>query len=186
MSLLWDRGQPVDQLMLRFTTGRDPELDTRLVPHDALASAAHARMLASIGVLQPSECDALVAQLAAIASEARGGGFVVTAADEDGHTAIENRLTERLGEAGRRIHTGRSRNDQVIAALRLHAREQLVHLVDAVAHVARQLLELAARHRETSMPGYTHTRQAMPSTLGLVLSAHAEGLLSAVPGCRWR
>jgi len=178
---LWDRGQPIDQLMLRFTTGRDPELDLRLVPHDAAASAAHARMLAQIGVLGREDLAPLLAELQAIAQDAREGRFAVTAQDEDGHTAIENRLTERLGQAGRRIHTGRSRNDQVIAALRLHGREAVLQVARRLTQLASTLAELAQQHRETSIPGYTHTRQAMPSTLGLLLGAHAEGLLEAVP-----
>jgi argininosuccinate lyase len=180
---LWDRGEGerLDRAVARFTVGRDPELDLHLVPHDALASAAHATMLARIGVLEPGELEPILSELARIAAEARAGSFRIAQSDEDCHTAIENRLTERLGDAGRRIHTGRSRNDQVLAALRLYGREAVVALCGGLVEVVERLLALAERDRELSLPGYTHTRQAMPSTLGLLWHAHAEALLDALP-----
>jgi argininosuccinate lyase len=181
---LWDRGAPLDQSVERFTVGRDPELDLQLVAYDALASAAHAAMLQQIGVLEPAEVEALTVELRTIAEEARAGSFVIAVAEEDCHTAIENRLTERLGEAGRRIHTGRSRNDQILAALRLFARDALLRIAGRLLDVVDDLLGLARRERETSMPGYTHTRQAMPSTLGQLFAAHVEGLLDALPWLR--
>ena len=178
---LWDRGQPIDEVVLRFTTGRDPELDNRLVPFDALASAAHATMLARIGILSNEELDGLLSELAAIAADAQAGQFVVAPSDEDGHTAIENRLTEKIGEAGRRIHTGRSRNDQVIASLRLFGREAVLELASHVCDVASALADLAEQHKDVPVPGYTHTRQGMPSTLGLLFGAHAETLMDSIP-----
>jgi argininosuccinate lyase len=181
MSRLWDRGSALDQRIERFTVGRDPELDLRLVAYDALASAAHATMLRSIGVLEEEELSGLLGELRRIAEEARAGSFVIEPEEEDGHTSIENRLTERLGDAGRRIHTGRSRNDQVIAALRLWAREAVVEQTAVLLELVRALLELADELRETSVPGYTHTRQAMPSTLGFLFAAHASNLLDDVP-----
>jgi argininosuccinate lyase len=189
MSRLWDRGagagsapdEALDEAVERFTVGDDPELDRELVAWDALASAAHATMLAEIGVLDGAERDGLVAELAAIAGEARAGRFAIAREEEDGHTAIENRLTGKLGDAGRKVHTGRSRNDQVIAALRLWGRDALLRAIDGVVAVAGDLADLAERHRETSLPGYTHTRQAMPSTLGFLFAAHAEGLADALP-----
>ena len=184
MTRLWDRGSTLDATIERFTVGRDPELDRELVAYDALASFAHATMLARIGVLDEALLPALKRELAAIVSEARAGRFFIARSDEDGHTAIENRLTERLGETGKRIHTGRSRNDQVIAALRLYGREALVAVVSALSEVVDRLLVLAEAHRETTFPGYTHTRQAMPSTLGQLFAAHAEGLLDADPWLR--
>ena len=178
---LWDKGEPLDRIVERFTVGRDPELDLRLAPHDALASAAHARMLASVGLLEDDDLRALLGELARIAAEARAGTFSISLAQEDCHTAIENRLTERLGQVGKRIHTGRSRNDQVIAALRLWAREALLQLTERLLELSAALIELAEEHHETSMPGYTHTRQAMPSTLGQLLGAHAEVLADDLP-----
>jgi argininosuccinate lyase len=189
LSRLWDKGgsgevAPPDPVIERFTVGDDPELDRDLVPYDCLASAAHAVMLHEIGVLDGDELAGLRRELAAVAAEARAGSFVISRADEDGHTAIENRLTERLGDAGRKIHTGRSRNDQVIAALRLWGRDAVLALSVAVLDVVERLLELAGEHREVSVPGYTHTRQAMPSTLGHLFAAHAEGLLDQLPWLR--
>ncbi|MCB1054788.1 MAG: argininosuccinate lyase [Acidobacteria bacterium] len=181
MSRLWDRGQSVDERIVAFTVGRDPELDRRLVACDALASAAHATMLESIGVLGEDELSGLLRELAAAARDAREGRFEITVEDEDGHTALENRLTRRLGDAGRRIHTGRSRNDQVIAAVRVWTREILVDQLEALLTLVGRLLDLAEEHRETSLPGYTHTRQAMPSTLGFLFAAYAENLLDDVP-----
>ena len=188
MSRLWERGEPVDaavaavaEHVARFTAGRDPEIDLALVPYDALASFAHATMLAEIGVLAGEDLPALRRELAAIAGEARAGRFTIEPADEDGHTAIENRLVARLGDVGRRIHTGRSRNDQVIAAIRLFARQALVDLLGESLTTAELLTDLAERHREVSVAGYSHARQAMPSTVGFLFAAHAEGLADAVP-----
>lgn len=185
MSRLWDKGgaagQALDPVVERFTVGEDPHLDLELVPYDALASLAHARMLSEIGILDGEELAGLERELAVVVGEARRGEFRITRADEDGHTALENRLTERLGDAGRKIHTGRSRNDQVIAALRLWGREALLAATERLLAVVERLLDLADEHREVSVPGYTHTRQAMPSTLGHLFAAHGEGLLDAVP-----
>ncbi len=181
MSRLWDKGEPLDRVVERFTVGRDPELDLRLARHDALASAAHARMLHSIGVITEADLAAVLGGLSRIAADARAGEFSIALSQEDCHTAIENRLTEELGEVGKRIHTGRSRNDQVIAAVRLFGREAVLQLAEGLCVVAGALTDLAHRHRETSVPGYTHTRQAMPSTLGLLLGAHAETLADGLP-----
>ncbi len=178
---LWDRGEPLDAAVARLTVGRDPELDLRLALYDAVASAAHAAMLEKIGILSTEELAALERELAAIAEEARAGRFAIEPAEEDCHTAIENRLTERLGEPGLKIHTGRSRNDQVIAALRLWGREKIVELASGVVAVAERLLDLAEEHREVSVPGSTHTRQAMPTTLGHFFAAWAENLIDDLP-----
>lgn len=179
MSTLWSANVTLDELVARLTVGRDPELDVELVPYDALASAAHAAMLESIGVLDSTELEALQRELRAIATAASDahGGFEILPAEEDGHTAIENRLTARVGEAGKKIHTGRSRNDQVIAALRLWGREAVLRLASALLDATQTLAALAVRHAETSIPGTTHTRQAMPSTLGHFFAAGAETLL---------
>jgi argininosuccinate lyase len=181
MTRLWDRGTSLDDTIERFTIGRDPELDQHLLAYDALASAAHATMLGKIGVLDESERDALLGELALIAKLAQKGEFAIAFADEDGHTAIENHLTQRLGDAGRKIHTGRSRNDQVIAAVRLYARDALLMAHQRVTKLAEKLAKLAKEHAETTVAGYTHTRQAMPSTYGLLFGAHAEGLADALP-----
>ncbi len=177
---LWDRGDPLDGQIERFTVGRDPELDRELVAYDLLGDAAHAKGLAAIGVLTDEELDRLLDELRVILSDVRAGRFVIQQSDEDCHTAVENRLTSRLGDTGRKIHTGRSRNDQVLAMLRLYGREALLELTHSLLEVIAELLELAQRHRETSVAGYSHMRQAMPSTFGLLFGAHAEGMLDDV------
>ena len=175
---LWDAGgTPIDEAILRFTVGDDPELDRQLVPYDCLASMAHAEMLSHIGELSGEELAALREGLREALTLAREGRFEILPEQEDGHTALEAFLTERAGDAGRRVHAGRSRNDQVIAALRLHARERLLAVADAVLTLASALLARAEEHRLTWMPGYTHTRQAMPSTMGHLFAATAEGLI---------
>ena len=137
-------------------------------------------MLEKIGVLSADELDSLLRELTLIREEARRGGFKIKVEDEDGHTALENRLTEQLGEPGRKIHTGRSRNDQVIAALRLWGRQSVLEQIEGVATIAARLLELAEAHRETTAPGYTHTRQAMPSTMGHFFGAWGENLIDDI------
>lgn len=178
---VWDKGDRLDAVIERFTVGRDPELDLRLLAFDALGSAAHAKMLASVGLLDSMEIDPILSELRVIVDEARAGRFVIQREEEDCHTAIENRLTQRLGDPGRRIHAGRSRNDQIIAALRLYAREALIELSLKLFVVTTALCDLAERHKDVCLPGYSHTRQAMPSTLGLFFGAFAEGLVDDFP-----
>ncbi len=179
MSRLWDRGGELDERIERFTVGRDRELDLELLPWDALGSFAHAEMLAAIGMLDPDDLEPLRDELAEVVQEVREGRFVI--AGEDGHSALEERLTERLGDVGRRIHTGRSRNDQVIACLRLWGRDAVTRLTEGLLDVVARLVVLAEAERETALPGYSHTRQAMPSTLGFLFAAHADGLLDHLP-----
>lgn len=181
MKRLWDKGEALNTQIARFTVGRDPELDQHLLRYDALASAAHARMLASINILTRDELNDLLHVLSDIELAARNHTFEIPFSLEDGHTAIENHLTEKLGDAGRRIHTGRSRNDQVIAALRLYGRERLLAIANTTLEIATLLLSLAKTYRATTIAGYTHTRQAMPSTLGFLFAAYAENLLDDFP-----
>src|SRR5690606_6433869 len=177
MSRLWDRGTPLDAAIARFTTGRDPELDLELVPWDALATMAHATLLAENGVLAPEVLPALRGELALVMEECARGEFHIAEAQEDGHTALEARLTERLGDTGRRIHTGRSRNDQVLAALRLWGRAAVAEIDATLVDLVDRLLELAEGHAAVALPGYSHQRQAMPSTLRVLFAARAESLL---------
>ena len=160
--------------MLRLTVGRDPELDLRLVPWDCLASEAHAEMLAGIGVLSEEELAGLRAELRTIAEQAVAADFRIETAEEDGHTAIEARLTERCGDAGGKIHTGRSRNDQVATAMRLFMRYHAVAWADLLADFLSALQERARRDGAVHMPGYTHLQPAMPSSVGQWLHAVAE------------
>lgn len=181
---LWSKGLPLDEAIHRFTVAEDPELDTALLIHDALGSAAHARMLAKADLLPAKDADALVARLAAIAKRAREGGIRISPEQEDAHTVIESLLTAELGDAGKRIHLGRSRNDQVILALRLYMREALLDIGGQVAALSRAFLAFSKSHAAESMPGYTHLRRAMPSSFGLWGAAFAAGLTEELEGLR--
>ncbi len=172
----------VDEEVLAFTVGRDPELDRRLVEVDCIGTAAHVTMLAAMRaggrrLFSAAERDRVVAALVDIMREARAGRFEITRADQDVHLAVERLLTERLDALGRRVHTGRSRNDQVATDLRLYARQAMLDLLEDAAVLAAALLRLARRHELTPMVGRTHMQPAMPSSVGLWASAHAEGLL---------
>jgi len=167
MTRLWDKGTPLDERVLRYTAGEDHALDDRLVPHDVRASIAHAEMLNAQGLLSLTDLDAIRDGLEALADEHARGLWHVELADEDGQTALERRLTERVGTAGARIHLGRSRNDQVLAALRLYLRGAIEDLESGALEVADALDELAVREGSTPLPGYTHMQQAMPSSVPL-------------------
>lgn len=177
MSKLWDKGYALDELIEQFTVGEDTVLDRRLVAADCLASLAHAGMLTKIGVLTEEENKALCKELLRIIGLNRTGEFSIRREDEDCHTAIENHLVEHVGEAGKKIHTGRSRNDQVIAALRLYTRSFLLGLEESVLDLVQGVLVFAQEHRDVPMPGRTHLQVAMPSSIGLWAGAYAEELL---------
>lgn len=177
---LWDKGGASDAEMMRFTARDDFRLDQRLLPFDIAATAAHVRGLGRIGVLDADETAKLVEGLRLLAEEERDGRFVLTERDEDGHTAIEMRLQERLGDLGKKVHTGRSRNDQVLVAMRLYEKDALLRIGEACAEAAEALLDLAAREERTPMPGYTHLQRAVPSSLGYWAAAIAEGLSDAL------
>ncbi len=177
MAKLWQKTYTLDALMAAFTAGSDPEIDLRLVNADCVASMAHARMLASIGILSAADTEALVQALRRIMERHRAGGFVIRTEDEDVHTAIENALVADVGDAGKRIHTGRSRNDQVLAALRLWTRGFLFSFLRAGASLVTRLLAFADANALVPMPGRTHLQIAMPSSVGLWAAAFAEELL---------
>jgi argininosuccinate lyase len=176
-STLWAKDLPLDVAIHRFTVGEDPDTDLTLLPWDALGSAAHAKMLAATGLLEPSDATALIRGLKRIANLARQNAFPIPPHMEDGHTAIEADLTRSLGAVGQRIHLGRSRNDQVILAFRLYLRDGLLRLGLRVSDLAAAFLAFARMHQTTPLPGYTHLRRAMPSTFGMWAAAFAEGLL---------
>src|SRR5208282_3599143 len=166
MAKLWEKTYRLNTLMEAFTVGEDPAMDARLVNADCVASMAHAAMLGKIGVLPSAELAALQAELARIIEQNDRGEFVIAKSDEDVHTAIENALVGALGDAGKRIHTGRSRNDQVLAALRLWSRGFLFAFQKACLDLATRLLDFAETHALIPMPGRTHTQLAMPSSVG--------------------
>ncbi|MBO7653458.1 MAG: argininosuccinate lyase [Kiritimatiellae bacterium] len=167
--------------VLSFTVGKDPVLDLDLAVWDCLGTAAHVTMLADMpvrpAILSADERDRVIAALTDIIREAQAGRFTITDADQDVHLAVERRLTERLGDLGKKIHTGRSRNDQVAVDIRLHAKDQLLHLTDEVAALAESLAAFGKRHEKLPMVGRTHLQPAMPSSVGVWATAYAELLL---------
>lgn len=167
MKRLWDKGEPLDQRVLRYTAGEDHELDARLVPYDVRASIAHADMLCAQQLLSAADRDAISAGLQALAASHASGDWQISLADEDVHTALETRLTESIGEAGKRVHLGRSRNDQVLAALRLYMLDASAELQAAAARVSAALSGLSTRQGDIALPGYTHMQHGMPSSVAL-------------------
>ena len=167
MSRLWDKGLPLDQRVLNYTAGEDHALDNRLVAYDVRASIAHAEMLNAQRLLSDADLTAIRDGLNQIAAEHASGEWRVTLEHEDGQTALETLLTARIGEAGKRVHLGRSRNDQVLTALRLYLRDAVEQLREGVIAVADALDELAKRDGDIVLPGYTHMQQAMPSSVAL-------------------
>lgn len=174
---LWNKGFQPDQLIERFTVGNDRELDLRLARYDVQGSMAHIRMLNSIGLLDDSELATLLGALDDIAAMIDRGEFVIADGVEDVHSQVEFLLTERLGDIGKKIHSGRSRNDQVLVDLKLFFRDELRRIAAAVGRLFDCLQELSERHRDDLMPGYTHLQIAMPSSFGLWFGAYAETLI---------
>ena len=182
MTRLWDKGVPLDARVLEYTAGEDYALDERLVTHDVRASIAHAEMLQARQLLSAADLEALRAGLTRLGEEHARGEWRIELADEDGQTALERRLTARLGAAGARIHLGRSRNDQVLAAIRLYLREAVGTLSDGALTVATALDALGAREANTVLPGYTHQQQAMPSSVALWAGGFAAEVRDAAQG----
>jgi argininosuccinate lyase len=174
---LWDKGYDVDETVHRFTVGDDYLLDREMVEADCLGSVAHAMTLQKVGVLTRRDVERARKELASIAAEGRAGKFTIAIEQEDVHTAIENRLTEKLGGLGKKIHTARSRNDQVIVNTRLWARQRLIELGGGLLQLADTLARFANRHRNVPMVGRTHMQRAMPSSVGLWAGAWLESLL---------
>ncbi|MBN1343986.1 MAG: argininosuccinate lyase [Phycisphaerae bacterium] len=174
---LWDKGYDVNQTVHRFTVGDDHVLDLEMVEADCLGSVAHAMTLAKAGILSQRDVQRLRKELAAIAADGRAGRFKISLDQEDVHTAIENRLTTKLGDIGKRIHTARSRNDQVIVNTRLWARRRLIDLGEAILQLTGTLAKFANRHKLVPMVGRTHMQRAMPSSVGLWAGAWLEALL---------
>lgn len=170
---LWQKNTQLDVSVERYTVGDDPELDKRLLPYDCLASKAHAETLCRAGILTRDETDRLNLELDNIRFSP---DFVIAPGDEDCHTAIENVLTEKLGDLGKKIHTGRSRNDQVLAALRLYYKDALKGIVDNTKKTAAVLDNLVATRGDVRFPGYTHTRKAMVSTIAMWAGGFAESM----------
>lgn len=177
---LWEKGYALDQLVESFMTGDDPVLDRVLIPYDCLGSIAQAKMLAKIGILTAEECQKIVDALHVLILQAEQGQFEIQPEDEDVHTAVEGALVKRLGDIGKKIHTGRSRNDQVLLDLRLYSREMLLEVCDSIFCLVETLLSFAERYQAVPIPGRTHFQRAMPSSIGLWGGAFAESLLDDV------
>ena len=174
---LWDKGFEPDRAIEAYTVGRDRELDLRLARYDVEGSLAHIAMLEKIGLLTRDELTTLTAGLQAIAGEIAAGRFEIEPDTEDIHSQVELLLTRRLGDVGKKIHSGRSRNDQVLVDLKLFLRDELRQTADDVQTLFDRLQELSERHKEVLMPGYTHLQIAMPSSFGLCFGAYAETLV---------
>jgi argininosuccinate lyase len=182
MTRLWDKGTPLDERILAYTAGDDHGLDERLVKYDVRASIAHAEMLNAAQLLSDADLAAIRGGLQALAQEHAAGKWKIELADEDGQTALEKRLTARIGATGGRVHLGRSRNDQVLTALRLYLLDAADELAEAADHCARALDDLARREGKIALPGYTHMQQAMPSTVALWAGGFAAELRDDVEG----
>jgi len=167
MARLWDKGKTLDQRILEFTAGEDHRLDERLVAYDVRASIAHARMLEAQGLLDAFECSAIAAGLQSLGESHANGEWSIELTDEDVHTALERRLIEQIGEPGARVHLGRSRNDQVLTALRLYMKDAITDLASLAGDVVAALQEIANEQGQIALPGYTHMQPAMPSSVQL-------------------
>lgn len=174
---LWSKGYEIDPVIERFGAARNAALDAELARYDIWGSLAHARMLRHVGLLSDAEWQALHTALRTLLTQAERRGIYPATAEEDIHTTIERLLIERAGDAGKKLHTGRSRNDQVLVDLRLYAKESLAHVARRLHDAVAALLVLARAHEWTPMPGYTHMQRAMLSSVGLWAAAHAEALL---------
>lgn len=174
---LWEKNFEVNAEIERFTVGRDREMDRYLAKYDVLGSMAHITMLRSIGLLEKDELTQLLAALGNIYKTCEEGQFVIEEGVEDVHSQVELMLTRKLGDMGKKIHSGRSRNDQVLVDLRLFIRQQLMEVVEDVNTLFDELIRKSNHYKDVLMPGYTHLQIAMPSSFGLWFGAYAESLV---------
>ncbi len=174
---LWEKNFEINKEIERFTVGRDREMDLYLAEHDVMGSMAHITMLESIGLLEADELKQLLAELRNIHAGIKAGRFTIEDGIEDVHSQVELMLTRALGDMGKKIHSGRSRNDQVLVDLKLFIRRQLQLVAEDVHTLFQELIRQSERYRNVLMPGYTHLQVAMPSSFGLWLGAYAESLV---------
>ena len=177
MAKIWDKGFDANKRVEDFTVGNDRELDLRLAKHDIKGSMAHIKMLVSIGLLEANEEQVLQAELQNLLNEVEQGIFRLDDNVEDIHSQVEAMLTERLGEVGKKIHSGRSRNDQVLVDIKLYLKEEILQIKEEVIALFNLLQSLSEQHKEILLPGYTHAQIAMPSSFGLWFGAYAEALV---------
>ena len=177
MSKIWSKGFDADKAVLNFTVGKDRELDLRLAKYDIIGSLAHIKMLTKIGLMEVDEEKILRAELENILREVEEGNFTLDEDAEDIHSQVESMLIERLGEIGKKIHSGRSRNDQVLVDLKLFFKDEILSIKEGVISLFNLLQRLSEKYKEVLMPGYTHGQIAMPSSFGLWFGAYAETLI---------
>ena len=177
---LWDKGYTTDNIVDRFTVGNDRILDLKLAKHDIIGNIAHAKMLCKIGVLTDKELDLILDGLEQIQITILDGTFKIEENFEDVHSKVEFELVKRIGVAGKKIHTARSRNDQVLVDLHLYVKEEIETIKNLTKTLFETLIDLSEQHKEVLMPGYTHMQVAMPSSFGLWFSAYAETLIDDV------
>ena len=174
---LWDKGFSTDKKIDLFTVGNDRELDLILAKYDVIGNIAHAKMLHKIGLLSAEEKNSLVKELEAILGSIKAGNFFIEDSFEDVHSKVEYLLTEKLGDVGKKIHTARSRNDQVLVDIHLYLKDSLNDICGEIDELFELLIELAEQYKDVLLPGYTHFQVAMPSSFGLWFSAYAETLI---------
>ena len=173
---LWDKGSDINKKIEEFTIGQDRELDLMLARYDVLGSVAHITMLEKVGLLSKEELKSLKKELRSISDQISDGKFCIEKGIEDVHSQVEYMLTNKLGETGKKIHSARSRNDQILLDIKLFTRSKLFAVVDSMTHLFNTMIELSEKHRDFLMPGYTHLQIAMPSSFGLWFGAYAESL----------
>jgi len=184
VSRLWEKGLPLDERVLRYTAGEDHLLDARLVPYDVRGSIAHAEMLADQNLISAADCAAICDGLNSLNDSFAAGDWHISLEDEDAHTALETRLTDAIGPAGGRLHLGRSRNDQVLTALRMYLRDAASDLASRVTELRGSISSLSERQGDVELPGYTHMQHAMPSSVALWCGGFDEGFADACDGLR--
>jgi len=184
VSRLWEKGLPLDERVLRYTAGEDHLLDARLVRYDVRGSIAHAEMLAATRLISDEDCAAIRDGLNALLESFEADDWQISLEDEDAHTALESRLTKNIGPAGGRLHLGRSRNDQVLTALRLYLRDAALDLATRVENLRSSLADLAKRQGDVELPGYTHMQHAMPSSVALWCGGFDDGFADAISGLK--
>ncbi|MDB5004130.1 MAG: argH [Mucilaginibacter sp.] len=177
MSKLWQKTINVNELVENFTIGRDTEFDAQMAAFDVLGSLAHTQMLQSIGLMSADDLELVQCELKNIYADIANGKFTIEPGVEDVHSQVEMLLTQRIGDAGKKIHSGRSRNDQVLVDLKLFFRHELQQVVEETQKLFDQLISLSEKHKDTLLPGYTHLQVAMPSSFGLWFGAYAESLV---------
>ena len=182
MSRLWEKGLPLDERVLRYTAGEDHLLDARLVPYDVRGSIAHAEMLADQDLVSTEDCSAIRDGLNTLNDSFAAGDWSISLEDEDVHTALETRLTDAIGPAGGRLHLGRSRNDQVLTALRMYLRDAASDLAQRVTELRSSINSLSKRQGDVELPGYTHMQHAMPSSVALWCGGFDEAFADACDG----